>query len=66
MDAGTPRSRQPGDLTPKLRETAVWTDEMVAEAGIPFADVPMVTIGGGFGSFVLADHLRVAGMPIHH
>lgn len=59
-------SRLTGDLTPKLRETAVWTDEMVAEAGIPFSDVPMVTIGGGFGSFVLADHLRVAGMPTHH
>lgn len=55
----TPR----GDLTPALRETSEWTDELVASAGIPIHDVPMVTIGGGFGSFVLADHLRVYGMP---
>ena len=59
-----PRAQNlPGDLTPRLRETSQWTDEMLAEAGIPIGDVPMVSVGGGFGSFVLADHLRVAGMP---
>ncbi len=53
-----------GDLTDELRTTSTWTDDMVARAGIPMIDVPLVTVGGGFGSFVLADHLRVAGMPI--
>lgn len=52
-----------GDLTPALRTTSGWTDEMLAAAGIPVYDVPMVSVGGGFGSFVMADHLRIAGMP---
>ncbi len=52
-----------GDLTPRLRETSTWTEEMLSEAGIPVSDSPIVSVGGGFGSFVLADHLRVAGMP---
>ncbi|MEZ5141056.1 MAG: hypothetical protein R2726_00840 [Acidimicrobiales bacterium] len=52
-----------GDLTPTLLETDWWTDQMVADAGIPVVDVPLVSIGGGVGSFVLADYLRIAGMP---
>ncbi len=52
-----------GDLTPQLIDTPVWTDEMVAAAGIPIVDVPFVTIGGGIGSFVMVDHLRIAGVP---
>src|SRR6185437_12098476 len=32
-------------------------------AGIPVADVPFVTIGGGIGSFVMCDYLRIAGVP---
>lgn len=55
-----------GDLTAALRETSTWTDEDVAAAGIPIYDTPLATIGGGFGSFVLADHLRVYGMPVEH
>jgi hypothetical protein len=51
-----------GDLTDQLIGTDVWTDEMVAAAGIPVVDCPMVSVGGGIGSFILADHLRVAGM----
>lgn len=38
-----------------------WTDEMVARAGIPIYDVPFVSVGGGIGSFVTVDYLRVAG-----
>jgi hypothetical protein len=38
-----------------------WTDEMVAAAGIPTLDVPFVSVGGGIGSFVTVDYLRVAG-----
>ena len=55
-------SAEPGDLTPALLEADWWTDEMVAEAGIPVVDVPIVSIGGGVGSFVLADYLRIAGL----
>lgn len=58
--AGTP-ARGDGDLTPQLRETSEWSDQLVADAGIPIVDVPMVTVGGGFGSFMVADHLRIAG-----
>jgi hypothetical protein len=57
---------EPGDLTPTLIETDVWSDDMVAGAGIPVYDVPLVSVGGGMGSFVLADHLRIAGMPAAH
>ena len=36
---------------------------MVQAAGIPVVDVPFVTIGGGIGSFVTVDYLRIAGVP---
>ena len=52
-----------GDLTPELLETPVWTETMLAAAGIPIIDVPFVTIGGGMGSFVTVDYLRIAGVP---
>jgi hypothetical protein len=35
---------------------------MVTEPGIPVVDVPFVTIGGGIGSFVTVDYLRIAGV----
>lgn len=34
----------------------------MAAAGIPVIDAPLVSVGGGIGSFVLADVLRVSGM----
>jgi hypothetical protein len=52
-----------GDLTAELLETDWWTDDMVARAGIPITDVPFVTVGGGIGSFVTVDYLRIAGVP---
>lgn len=52
-----------GDLTPELLQTSFWTDQMLAAAGIPVYGIPFVTIGGGMGSFVLVDYLRVAGIP---
>ncbi len=55
-----------GDLTPELLDEDAWTDAMVAEAGIPVHHVPFVTIGGGIGSFVTADYLRIAGVPKEH
>jgi hypothetical protein len=51
-----------GDLTNELLETPVWTDSMLASAGIPIIDVPFVTVGGGMGSFVTVDYLRIAGV----
>lgn len=57
---------EPGDLNQQLLTTSVWTDEMVQAAGIPVVDVPLVSVGGGIGSYVLANHLRIAGMPTSH
>ncbi len=52
-----------GDLTEGLLAADTWTDEQVAAAGIPVVDVPFVTVGGGIGSFVTFDYLRIAGVP---
>lgn len=52
-----------GDLTDELLQTSTWDDGALARAGIPVVDVPLVTVGGGIGSFVLADYLRIAGVP---
>jgi hypothetical protein len=51
-----------GDLTDRLLHTPVWSDDLVAEAGIPVRDVEFVTVGGGIGSFVTVDYLRIAGV----
>ncbi len=48
-----------------LRATSLWTDEAVQAAGLHVIDVPIVSIGGGLGSFALADTLRIAGLPKH-
>jgi hypothetical protein len=52
-----------GDLTPELLESAFWSDAMLQAASIPVHDVPFVTVGGGIGSFVTVDYLRIAGVP---
>jgi hypothetical protein len=52
-----------GDLTPALLDAPVWSDAVVAEAGIPVHDAPFLTVGGGIGSFVTVDYLRIAGVP---
>ncbi|MDP9075357.1 MAG: hypothetical protein M3N98_14580, partial [Actinomycetota bacterium] len=59
----TPAPRRLGDLTPELIDTDVWTDDMVQRADIPIHDVPLVSVGGGIGSFVLTDMLRIHGAP---
>jgi len=51
-----------GDLTDELLRSDQWTDAMVATAGIPVTDKPFVSIGGGIGSFVTVDYLRIAGV----
>src|ERR1700709_956005 len=64
--AGLPAASEgwtPGDLTDELIATDQWTDQLVAAAGIPIVDIPFVTFGGGIGSFVTADYLRIRGVP---
>lgn len=53
----------PGDLTDQLIASDFWTEQMLVEAGIPIIDVPFVSVGGGIGSFVMTDYLRIAGVP---
>ena len=36
---------------------------MLARADIPVVDIPFVSIGGGIGSFVTVDYLRICGVP---
>lgn len=55
-----------GDLTPQLLGTPQWTDDLLAAAGIPVIDTPFVTVGGGIGSFVTLDYLRIYGVPTSH
>ncbi len=52
-----------GDLTDEMIATDLWSDQLVEQAGIPIIDIPFVTVGGGIGSFVLVDYLRIAGVP---
>lgn len=54
----------PGDLSEQMIGTDWWTDQLVQAAGIPIVDVPFVSIGGGIGSFVTVDYLRIAGVPV--
>lgn len=58
-----PGAIRPGDLTPELIATDWWSDDAVAQAGIPVVDVPFVSVGGGIGSFVTVDYLRICGVP---
>ncbi len=51
-----------GDLTDELLRSDQWTDQMLQAAGIPVTHVPLVSVGGGIGSFVTVDYLRIAGV----
>lgn len=53
----------PGDLTAELLAEPVWSEEMLASAGIPVHEAPFLTVGGGLGSFAMVDYLRIAGVP---
>ena len=53
-------------LTDELVHTSIWSDELVAASGLPVIDMPFVTVGGGLGSFVMVDYLRIAGVPAGH
>ncbi len=61
--AQPPAAPRPGDLTDQLIASDFWTEQMLVDAGIPIIDVPFVTVGGGIGSFVTADYLRICGVP---
>lgn len=39
----------------------IWSDEAVAASGLAISDAPLVSVGGGLGSFALVDFLRIAG-----
>jgi hypothetical protein len=64
--AGPSPGAAPGDLNDQLINTDWWADQMVQAAGIPIVDVPFVSVGGGIGSFVTVDYLRVAGVPVEN
>ncbi len=38
-----------------------WTDDEAARMGLPVEDVPVTSVGGGIGSFITVDYLRIAG-----
>jgi hypothetical protein len=59
-----PEAAASGDLTPELIAADAWTDELVTRAGIPIVDTSIVSVGGGIGSFVFVDMLRIAGVPL--
>lgn len=64
VDPRVDANRAPaGDLTEEMLEQPMWTDQMLASAGIPVVDVPFVSLGGGMGSFVMVDYLRISGVP---
>lgn len=53
-----------GELTQELIDTPIWTDDLLVRAGIPIVGVPLISVGGGLGSFTLIDRLRVSGVPL--
>jgi len=57
-----PAAPMPGDLNDELLRTDFWSDEMLSRAGIPVIDSPLVSCGGGMGSFVLTNYLRISGV----
>ena len=53
-----------GDMSQQLVDTSVWSDQDLADHGIPVFDVPFVSVGGGIGSFSMVDTLRIAGVTV--
>lgn len=48
--------------TDALLERPIWSDDDIADAGVPAERVGLVTVGGGMGSFALCDLLRQCGV----
>ena len=55
-----PMSQEAGS---PLFTSSIWSDRLLAGAGMPVIPVPVVSVGGGMGSFALVDTLRIAGVP---
>lgn len=53
----------PGDISQEMFDTDIWSDDLVTRAGIPIVDSTFVSCGGGMGSFIMVDYLRMAGVP---
>lgn len=47
---------------PSISASSTLTDPLLARAGVPVVDIPLVSVGGGMGSFALVDTLRIAGV----
>lgn len=62
MTDARPSVARAGDLTPALTDTDIWPERMLFDAGIPILDAPLVSVGGGLGSFALVDQLRICGV----
>ena len=52
------------DLPSELNRRVTWTDLEVSRSGLIVRDVPLVTVGGGIGSFALIDSLRIGGVSV--
>jgi hypothetical protein len=66
MQSPADTGRDTGGLTDDLLHTSVWSDDLVGASGMAVVDMPFVTVGGGLGSFVMVDYLRIAGVPASH
>lgn len=66
MPSPADTGRDTGRLPEALQHTSIWSDELVARSGMRVIDMPFVTVGGGLGSFVMVDYLRIAGVPATH
>lgn len=63
MNAVAAGSRRESAPSPSgLLGEPIWSDQAVAAAGVAIADAPLVSVGGGLGSFALVDFLRIAGV----
>lgn len=56
------RSAQ-SDFPPSLFQAEQVSLDSLRQTGVPIDEIPYLAIGGGIGSFVWVDHLRVFGVP---
>lgn len=46
----------------RFTDQPIWDESLLTDAGVPIHDTHFVTVGGGLGSFAMADFLRIAGL----
>src|SRR3989442_8730777 len=56
------RGRSSGAALESLLGRCVWSDADASGAGVAILHSPLVSVGGGLGSFALVDFLRIAGV----